>query len=127
VAGADLLPLLPQRFRPAAFVVFPLAALALVLTTPLGTVVTLPFAHYELVVLQVTQLSRAFGIIFALIAFMGGVYSLHMRETGQQAGGPAIRRRRTGGDVLRRLFYLAGVLGGDGRRFDLPDLGQAHR
>lgn len=94
--GLILLPLLPQRFRPAAFVVFPLAALALVLTTPLGTVVTLPFAHYELVVLQVTQLSRAFGIIFALIAFMGGVYSLHMRETGQQAAA---------------LLYAGGALG----------------
>jgi multicomponent Na+:H+ antiporter subunit D len=95
-AGFIILPLLPQKIRPAAFPVFPLAALLLVLTIPLGTVVTIPFAHYELVVLQVTQLSRAFGIIFALIAFLGGIYSLHMRETGQQ---------------MAALLYAGGALG----------------
>jgi multicomponent Na+:H+ antiporter subunit D len=95
-AGFIILPLLPQKIRPAAFPVFPLAALLLVLTIPLGTVVTIPFAHYELVILQVTQLSRAFGIIFALIAFLGGIYSLHMRETGQQ---------------MAALLYAGGALG----------------
>ncbi len=95
-AGFIILPLLPQKIRPAAFLAFPLAALFLVLTIPLGTVVTIPFANYELVVLQVTKLSRAFGIIFALIAFLGGIYSLHMRETGQQ---------------MAALLYAGGALG----------------
>lgn len=83
--GLLILPLLPSSLRPAAFLAFPLAALFIVLTLPLGTTLTMPFATYELVVLQVTQISRAFGIIFALIAFLCGVYALHMRETGQQA------------------------------------------
>jgi multicomponent Na+:H+ antiporter subunit D len=94
--GLLILPLVPSNFRPAAFLAFPLAALYLVLTIPVGTVVTMPFAHYELVVLQVTQLNRVFGIIFTLIAFMGGVYALHMRETGQQ---------------ISALLYAGGALG----------------
>ncbi|SDB58904.1 multisubunit sodium/proton antiporter, MrpD subunit (TC 2.A.63.1) [Desulfonatronum thiosulfatophilum] len=94
--GLVLLPLLPKNIRPAAFLAFPLAALILVLTIPLGTVVTMPFATYELVVLEVTQISRVFGIIFALIAFLCGVYALHMRDTGQQAAA---------------LLYSGGALG----------------
>ncbi len=82
--GLIILPLLPRSWRPTAFLAFPLAALFLVLTLPVGTKLTMPFAHYELVVLQVTELNRAFGFIFSLIALLGGVYSLHMRETGQQ-------------------------------------------
>ncbi|GAB6061096.1 Na(+)/H(+) antiporter subunit D [Desulfonatronum parangueonense] len=94
--GLLILPLLPKNFRPAAFLAFPFAALILVLTIPLGTVVTMPFATYELVVLEVTQISRVFGIIFALIAFLCGVYALHMRDTGQQAAA---------------LLYSGGALG----------------
>jgi multicomponent Na+:H+ antiporter subunit D len=94
--GLIILPLLPRNFRPAAFLAFPLAALILVLSTPLGTTITVPFANFELVLLQVTQLSRIFGIIFALIALMGGIYSLHMRETGQQTAA---------------LLYAGGALG----------------
>ena len=94
--GLLILPFLPKNFRPIAFLAFPLAALTLVLTIPVGTIVAMPFANYELIVLQVTPLSRIFGIIFALIAFVGGVYSLHMRETGQQCAA---------------LLYAGGALG----------------
>lgn len=94
--GLLILPLLPQKMRPAAFLAFPLSALFLVLTIPVGTVRTMPFAHYELVVLQVTLLNRVFGIIFALIALLGGIYSLHLRETGQQSAA---------------LLYAGGALG----------------
>jgi len=94
--GLLILPLLPQKIRPVAFLAFPAVALYLVLTLPVGTVLTMPFAGYELVVLQVTDLSRVFGIIFALIALLGGIYSLHMRETGQQCAA---------------LLYAGGALG----------------
>ncbi len=94
--GLLILPLLPQKLRSVAFLAFPATALYLVLSLPVGTVMTMPFAGCELVVLQVTALSRVFGIIFALIALMGGIYSLHMRETGQQCAA---------------LLYAGGALG----------------
>jgi multicomponent Na+:H+ antiporter subunit D len=94
--GLIILPLLPMRSRSAAFIVFPFLALVLVLTLPLGLEKTFGFLDYTLVPLQVDQLSRAFGIIFALIAFLGGIYSLHLRDTGQQ---------------LAALLYSGGALG----------------
>jgi multicomponent Na+:H+ antiporter subunit D len=34
--------------------------------------------------LRVDRLSLAFGYVFILIAFLGGVYSYHLKDTGQQ-------------------------------------------
>jgi multicomponent Na+:H+ antiporter subunit D len=94
--GLVLLPFLPREIRPQAFILFPLAALIMILTTPVGTEKSLHLLNYEFVILKVTQLSRAFGIIFALIAFLGGIYSMHMKETGQQ---------------VSALIYSGGALG----------------
>ncbi|MFP4391420.1 MAG: Na(+)/H(+) antiporter subunit D [Desulfohalobiaceae bacterium] len=94
--GLILLPLMPVRSRSVAFIVFPFLALVLVLTLPVGAEKSFSFLDYTLVPLQVDQLSRAFGIIFALIAFLGGIYSLHLQDTGQQ---------------LAALLYAGGALG----------------
>jgi multicomponent Na+:H+ antiporter subunit D len=82
--GACLLPLLPARWRAGAFLVFPLLALACVVLAPIGASLTLSVAGYDLQPLRVDALSRVFAFIFALIALVGGIYALHLRETGQQ-------------------------------------------
>ncbi|MBD3331849.1 Na(+)/H(+) antiporter subunit D [candidate division GN15 bacterium] len=82
--GAVLLPLLPKNVRPWAFLAFPAASLALVLSLPIGTTLTVEFLRFELHVLEVTQLSRVFGIIFSLIGIIAGIYALHVKQTGQQ-------------------------------------------
>ncbi|MBX2992716.1 MAG: Na(+)/H(+) antiporter subunit D [Bacteroidetes bacterium] len=82
--GAAILPLLPKSLRSTAFLFFPLASLVVVWMLPDGSLVTGKFMQYTLVLCQVDQLSRVFGIIFAFIAFAGGIYSLHINETGQQ-------------------------------------------
>jgi len=84
LAGALLLPLLPRAARAGAFLVFPAAAFVLLLGLEPGTARSLPFLTYELVPLQVDRLSLAFGYVFAMVAFLGGVYALHLRDTGQQ-------------------------------------------
>ncbi|RQD64662.1 MAG: Na(+)/H(+) antiporter subunit D [Desulfonatronovibrio sp. MSAO_Bac4] len=94
--GLVILPFLPKDIRPQAFILFPLMALVVILTTPVGTEKTLTLINYEFVIFKVTQLSRVFGIIFALIAFMGGIYSMHVKETGQQ---------------ISALIYSGGALG----------------
>jgi len=84
LAGALLLPFLPRRVRSAAFLVFPvLAFLQLVALQP-GTSVDLPFLGQELVVLRVDRLSLAFGYVFALMSFIGGVYGYHLKDAKQQ-------------------------------------------
>jgi multicomponent Na+:H+ antiporter subunit D len=82
--GALLLPFLPRRARSLAFLFFPLLAFAFVSHFEEGTSATLRFLNLELVPLRVDRLSLAFGYVFILIAFLGGLYSYHLRDIGQQ-------------------------------------------
>ncbi|MCC5905428.1 MAG: Na(+)/H(+) antiporter subunit D [Balneolaceae bacterium] len=96
ITGALLLPFLPEKIRPSAFLIFPLMALFVVFTRPDGYSVTGSLIGYELVMMQVDSLSRIFGIIFAITAFVAGVYAFHMKELGQQSNA---------------LVYAGGALG----------------
>ena len=82
--GALLLPFLPRSTRSLGFLFFPLLAFAFVSQLEEGMSATLRFLDFELVPLRVDRLSLAFGYVFVLIAFLGGVYSYHLRDAGQQ-------------------------------------------
>src|SRR5918996_1666013 len=82
--GALLLPILPRRARSLAFLLSPLLAFAFVSQFEEGASATLRFLNLELVPLRVDRLSLAFGYVFILIAFLGGLYSYHLRDIGQQ-------------------------------------------
>ncbi|MEX1213130.1 MAG: Na(+)/H(+) antiporter subunit D [Balneolaceae bacterium] len=94
--GAWVLPLVKQEVRSSLFLVFPLAALAAIWMMPDGFTITTTIASYELVLVQAGTLSRIFGTIFAMIAVIGGVYSWHIEDLGQQSSA---------------LAYGAGALG----------------
>lgn len=85
IIGALLLPLLPRRVRSAACLVFPALAIILLLQLEAGASLTVPFLDYELVLSRVDRLSLVFGYVFVVIAFLGGVYSFHLKDTLQQA------------------------------------------
>ena len=82
--GALLLPFLPRRIRSLAFLVFPLLAFGLVIQLVEGSSSTLRFLDLDLVPLRVDRLSLAFAYVFILIAFLGGIYSYHLADIGQQ-------------------------------------------
>jgi len=84
-AGALLLPLLPKKFRSTAFLVFTLAALALAAAIPDGAALSVRLMGTELVLLKMDALARVFGLIFAFIAFAGGLYGFHLKDAAQQA------------------------------------------
>ncbi|MFH1141838.1 MAG: Na(+)/H(+) antiporter subunit D [Chloroflexota bacterium] len=84
VIGAILLPLAPRRLRAFAFLVPPLAAFALLLAMEPGQTLTAPFLDFQLVLVRVDQLSLAFGYVFIIVTLLGGVYALHLKDTGQQ-------------------------------------------
>lgn len=46
--------------------------------------VSMPFLQYELVPYRIDKLSLLFGYIFHIAAFIGVIYSLHVRDTMQQ-------------------------------------------
>jgi multicomponent Na+:H+ antiporter subunit D len=82
--GALLLPLVPRAARSWVFLLPPVAALALLAGFSDGTTVTVPFLSWELVPLRVDRLSLLFGWIFSMATLVGGIYALHLKDTGQQ-------------------------------------------
>ncbi|HJP22042.1 MAG: Na(+)/H(+) antiporter subunit D [Alphaproteobacteria bacterium] len=74
--GAFLLPLVGRGLRPVVILGLPLLVLVLVWRTPEGSHAVLRLFDYELVFLRVDALSRLFAIIFALMAFAGGLFAL---------------------------------------------------
>lgn len=82
--GAVLLPFITRRLRSAAFLFFTFSTLVLVLSLPDGATATGRVMTYTLILCRMDSLSRIFGIIFAFIAFAGGIYAYHIKETGQQ-------------------------------------------
>ena len=82
--GALVLPFLPRVLRGWAFLLPPLGVLWLLSGLEAGTSLSLSFLLWEMEPLRVDRLSLLFGWVFAMAAFVGGVYALHLRDTGQQ-------------------------------------------
>ena len=69
---------LPKQFRKFAVVGGPLLALAAMFTIPVGALWTIPFINgMELHVIDVDKMSWLFGLVFSLMAVMGGFYVSH--------------------------------------------------
>jgi len=96
MVGAIVLPILPKKIRSAAFIFFTFCTLYIVWTIPEGSIPAVKVMNYSLILCKVDSLSRIFGIIFAFIATAGGIYSFHIKETGQQCAA---------------LLYAGGALG----------------
>lgn len=96
ILGAFILPLLPEKTRSSAFLIFPIIALVSLWQYPNDFTLSLQFGNYELVPVYADALSRIFGIAFALVAIIGGVYALHLKDVGQQSSA---------------LVYAGGALG----------------
>jgi multicomponent Na+:H+ antiporter subunit D len=84
IIGAILLIFTPRRIRSAAFLVFPALTFWWLLTLSPGDTLTIQFLSYNLMPLRVDELSLAFGYVFVIIAFFGGIYAYHMKDLGQR-------------------------------------------
>jgi len=84
VLGAILLPILPRRVRASAYLVFPIAAFYFLLQLEPGASLAFHFLDYELMPCRVDRLSLAFGYVFVIMGFLGGVYGFHVKDTVQQ-------------------------------------------
>lgn len=83
ILGAVLIPLLQGRVRQAFLLSLPVIAYAALLNLPEGTGSALNFLGYELILSRVDKLSMVFGHVFVIAAFIGFVYSIHLKEFGQ--------------------------------------------
>ncbi|MBI2918867.1 MAG: Na(+)/H(+) antiporter subunit D [Chloroflexi bacterium] len=84
LVGALLLPLVPRRVRAVALLMPPVASLVLLWILEPGQTLTVPFLDFQLLLTRVDRLSLAFGYVFVIVTFLGGVYGLHLKDVGQQ-------------------------------------------
>lgn len=109
IVGAIILSLLPEKFRSSAFLIFPIAALAFVITRPDGYSVTASLGTFELIAMEVDALSRVFGIIFSISAFVAGIYAWHIKDLGQQLNALVYAGSALGvtfaGDLLTLIIF----------------------
>ena len=107
--GAALLPLLPRFSRSVAFLLFPVGAFLLLVQLEIESSISLGFLGFDLVPVQVDRLNLAFGYVFVLIAFLGGIYSFHLNDIGQQVAALIYAGSSLGvvfaGDLLTLFVY----------------------
>ena len=113
-ALALALPLLPGgRLRALTLLALPLAALWQIWALPEGNLLSLPFFGFELELMRVDRLARAFGMIFALAAFLGNLFAWHLRDRVQQVAALIYAGAAIGavfaGDLITLFFYWEGT------------------
>lgn len=109
IAGALLLPFLPEKVRSSVFLIFPIASLFYVVTIADGYSLSFSFLSYELSLMEMDSLSRIFGIIFSITAFVAGVYAFHIKDLGQQCNALVYAGSALGvtfaGDLLTLIIF----------------------
>ena len=78
ILGALGIPLLGGRWKQAYMLALPVLAFVQIALLPSDFVSTASMFGYELVLVRVDELSRIFGFIFTLAAFLGVIYALHV-------------------------------------------------
>ena len=81
VLGAFLIPTTEGRARRRLILTLPLLTLILVWLLPEGLDLRLPFLDFALDPTHSTAAGRLFATVFALMAFVGGLYALHQAKT----------------------------------------------
>ena len=99
IFGALLVPVLPGWMRAAWMLLLPALGLAQVLLLQEGTYLHYELFDLELAALHVDKLSRLWGIIFHIAAFITVIYTLHERDTVQQVAGMSY-----GGAAIAAVF-----------------------
>ncbi len=107
--GAALMGLTRGTIRLAVMLLAPLAALALVWTTPDGPILTTSWLGFDLVPCRGDRLSRWFGTVFSLMAFAGAVFALNQPNRTEATAAHAYAAGALGvvfaGDVLTLFVF----------------------
>ncbi|MEL6751765.1 MAG: Na(+)/H(+) antiporter subunit D [Pseudomonadota bacterium] len=114
LAGALFVFLIPSaRLGAAVTTIVPLAALWLIWMAPDGVSALYSSAKFELTLMRVDPLSRVFGTIFAIAAFLCSLYAWHVRDRIQQIATLVYAGSAIGavfaGDMVTLFFCWEGV------------------
>ena len=113
IAGALLIPFLPSTLKKIYLILLPTVGLINLINLPEGTLFTVAFQDYTLVLGEVDRLSRIFGIIFHIISIIGAIYILNCNNNleyvaGMMYGGCAMGVV-FGGDLISLFFFWEGL------------------
>jgi multicomponent Na+:H+ antiporter subunit D len=87
ILGAVVVAALRGPVQRALALALPVLGLAALFLLPEGDLATLRLFDYDLVPVRVDPLSRVFGIIFHIAAFLGTLYSWHVKDSLQHVAG----------------------------------------
>jgi multicomponent Na+:H+ antiporter subunit D len=112
-ALAGVVAVVPAALRAVLLVAVPLVAGWQVWTLPEGMLWQIGFFGFELELMRVDALSRIFGLIFCLAAFLGNLYAWHVKDRVQQIAAPLYAGSAIGavfaGDLITLFFYWEGT------------------
>ena len=87
LTGAALIGLVRGQVRVGVILVAPLLTLWAVWQVPDGVVMTLPFLEYQIEPIEGSPLRRLFATVFAIMAFVGGLYAYRIAKWWELAAG----------------------------------------
>ncbi len=96
ILGALLIPFLKGKVKQIYMLLLPLIAFMNLLCMSHGTHWIHSFLEYNLIFGKVDSLSLCFGYVFVIMAFLGTLYAIHVRENGQH---------------MAAFFYIGASLG----------------
>lgn len=108
ILGALLVPLLRGRLRSLYLLALPAVALVVLRGIPEGSCGLTRLMDFELL-LRVDRLSLVFGYVFILMAFIGVIYALHLRGSGEHTAAMVYAGSALGvvfaGDLLTLFLF----------------------
>ena len=114
IAAALMLGLLPKgHIRGVILLITPILAAWQVWNLPVGIYMQVEFVGQTLDMMRVDKLSRIFGLIFCLAAFLGNLFAWHVRDFIQQIAALLYAGAAIGavfaGDLITLFFYWEGT------------------
>jgi multicomponent Na+:H+ antiporter subunit D len=83
ILGAFLIPLFRGRAKQVYLILIPLLSFMSVLNLTQGTYGVFPYLGFEVVLGRVDRLTIVFAHVFTLMALLGVLYGIHVKESGQ--------------------------------------------
>lgn len=109
--GAGLLP--KGSMRAALLLLVPVLAALQIWSLPEGNLHQVELLGQQLELMRVDKLSRVFGLIFCIAAFLGNLYAWHIKDTVQQIAAVLYSGSAIGavfaGDLVTLFFYWEGT------------------
>jgi len=107
--GAFLIPIFLPEVRKWIAIFTPAIAFLYILNLDYGTYWQVHFFGYDLTLLRVDKLAKAFGYIFTLYGFAAGIYSYYLKDARQQFSALIYMGSALGvvfaGDLITLYFY----------------------